>query len=613
MQTRLPDLAKPDVSLTHLADGAFTLQSNQELQPYARCVGEWLEQWSEQKPDHIFIGERSSDGWHTLSYADTRMKVGRIAQGLLNLGLTADKPIVVLSENSVDHALLALAAMHLGIPVATVSAAYSTMDESCERLLSIIEALAPSAVYASSGRRFANALAKIEFDGVKLVSTDAESTEGSSAESTEVQLLSSIEADETTAVMAAFEKITPDTHARYLLTSGSTGTPKVVINTQRMLCSNQQQMAQVWPFVESTELVVVDWLPWSHTFGANHNFNLILRNGGSLYIDDGRPIPGMIEKTIANIKEIRPNLIFNVPRGFEVLVSYMERDEVLREAFFKDLILVFYAGAALPMATWNRMREMAFEVRGDLPFFTSSWGSTETAPAITNIHFEMDKTANLGSPLPGLSIKFVPSGDKLELRVKGPSIFPGYRNNPEKTAAAFDEEGYYKIEDAGKLIDDAHPEKGIAFNGRVTEDFKLTTGTWVSVGTLRTNLVSSFTPYAQDFVVCGHNQDYVGALMFATPALKELAGAAGAELPPHRWIEIDAVHEELISRMKAVKSEYTGSSQHIRALMILDTPPSMAAGEITDKGYLNQRTSLNTRAAQVAELYNIQSESVLRI
>ena len=605
MQTRLPDLATPDVRLTQLGEGAFTLESKQILKPYQRCVGEWLEHWAQHNPDHVFLGEKHGDEWSKLTYGEARYRIGRIAQGLLDLGLNSKKPVVILSENSIDHALISLAAMHVGISVATVSSAYSTLDESCERLNGIIEALEPGLVFAENGMRYGNALNKIQFDGPCLVSTDPQVAN--------VSLLSSIETDESAEVANAFAKVTPDTHARYLLTSGSTGTPKVVINTHRMLCANQQQIAQVWPFVEKTELVVVDWLPWSHTFGANHNFNLILRNGGTMYIDDGRPMPGAIEKTIANIKELLPNLIFNVPRGFEVLVSYMERDEELREAFFKDLILVFYAGAALPMATWNRMREMAFDVRGDLPFFTSSWGSTETAPAITNIHFEMDKTANLGTPLPGLSIKFVPSGDKLELRVKGPSIFPGYRNNPEKTADAFDEEGYYKIEDAGKLIDESHPEKGIAFNGRVSEDFKLTTGTWVSVGTLRTNLVSSFTPYAQDFVICGHNQDEVGALMFPTPALKELAGDGADSLPPHRWIEIASVRDELEKRMRSFKEEYPGSSQHIRVLRLLDTPPNMAAGEITDKGYLNQRTSLLTRADQIASLFEENCEAIIRI
>lgn len=603
MQTRLPQLAKPDVILSPLNENSFTLESSIPLQPYSRCVGEWLEHWAQQKPNQIFLGEPAGDGWRKLSYSEVRKQIGRLAQGFLDLGLSNTQPIVVISENSLDHALVALAAMHIGIPIASISAAYSVMDESCERLKNIIDSLAPSVVYASSGARYANALNKILFDGIKLVSSHTAGTDA--------RLLASIDTDERDEVMQAFLKITPDTHARYLLTSGSTGLPKVVINTHRMLCANQQQMAQIWPFVDHTDLVVLDWLPWSHTFGANHNFNLILRNGGSMYIDDGRPMPGMIEKTIANIKEIRPNLIFNVPRGFEVMVSYMENDETFKKAFFEDLILVFYAGAALPMSTWNRMRELAFEVRGDLPFFTSSWGATETAPAITNIHFEMDKTANLGSPLPGMKIKFVPSGDKLEMRIKGPTVFPGYRNNPEKTSAAFDEDGFYKIEDAGKLIDANEPGKGIAFDGRVTEDFKLTTGTWVSVGTLRTALVSSFSPFAQDFVICGHNKDFVAALMFPTPALKQLVGPEADNLPPHRWLEINAVKEKLTSLMQRFKTENPGTSQHIAALTILDTPPNMAEGEITDKGYLNQRSCLENRKDKVAELFNGSNDSVL--
>lgn len=605
MNTRMPELAKPEIKVTQLGEGCFTLESTQTLQTPDRCIGEWLEKWANERPTQIFLGERDGEAWRTLTYREAREQVGQLAQGLLDLNLSPDQPIAVLSENSIDHALLALAAMHVGIPVVTVSSAYALMSEDCERLSDIIKALDPSLVYAGSGSRYANAFSKIPFSGISVVSEDAEAVPGSLS-------FASLHRTETQAVSEAFAKITPDTHARYLLTSGSTGTPKVVINTQRMLCANQQQMAQLWRFVESTDLCVLDWLPWSHTFGANHNFNLILRNGGKMYIDGGRPMPGAIEQTIANIKEIRPNIIFNVPRGYEVLVSYMEKDPELREALFKDLILVFYAAAALPKATWERMREIAYEVRGDLPFFTSSWGATETAPALTNIHFEMESTGNLGLPLPGISIKFVPSGDKLEMRVKGPSIFPGYRNNPEKTAEAFDEDGYYKIEDAGKLIDEALPEKGIAFNGRVTEDFKLTTGTWVSVGTLRPALVSTFVPFALDFVICGHNEDYVAALMFPTPALKELAGDQSDNLPPSRWIEIDAVRDALMERMKAFATEHTGSSQHIKRLMILDTPPNMPAGEITDKGYLNQRACLASRAAQVNELFDDASNRVLR-
>lgn len=606
MKTRLPKLAPPEIKLSHCNDGSFILESAQKLQTYDRCIGVWLDKWSQERPDQTFLAQKINGKWETLSYREVRKKIGQIAQGLLERGLTGEKPIAILSENTIDHALLSLAAMHVGIPVATISSAYSTMTEDCERLLNIIEALEPALIYADSGVRYANALNKLPSEGIKVVSKENEHIKDGT-------LFNDLFSDESNAVSEAFQKITPDTHARYLLTSGSTGTPKVVINTQRMLCANQQQISQIWGFVEDTKLKVLDWLPWSHTFGANHNFNLMLRNGGEYYIDDGKPMPGAIEKTIENIKEVRPNLIFNVPRGYEVLVSYMEKDKELQEALFKDLILVFYAAAALPMATWNRMREMAFEIRGDLPFFTSSWGATETAPAITNIHFNMDNTSNLGLPLPGLSIKFVPSGDKFEMRVKGPSIFPGYRRNDQKSAEAFDEDGYYLIEDAGKLIDPSKPERGIAFDGRVTEDFKLTTGTWVSVGTMRPALVSAFAPYIQDFIICGHNEDYVAALAFVSPSLKEMAGEQANSLPPHRWTEIPSVRKLLESRMSAFKAENSGSSQHIKALILLDTPPNPTTGEITDKGYLNQRACLKERILSVKELYEKKSLHILSI
>jgi feruloyl-CoA synthase len=606
MKTRLPKLLDPRINLSHFDDGSFTVESAYPLDSYERCIGEWLEKWAVEKGDQVFLAQKINGAWHKLNYQLTRTKVGQIAQGLLNLGLDDTQPIVILSENSIDNALLTLAAMHIGVPVATVSSAYALMSDDCERLSDIINTLKPSLIYASSGTRYANALSKIQFDGKRVVSEDSEAL-------SDTLSFAELFSEETPAVMAAFNTLTHDTHARYLLTSGSTGTPKVVINTHRMLCSNQQQIAQAWPFVEEVTLRVLEWLPWSHTFGANHNFNLILRNGGEFYIDDGRPMPGMIDTTVENIKEVRPNLFFNVPRGFEVLVSIMEKDLELRKALFKDLILVFYAGAALPMATWNRMREMAFDVRGDLPFFTSSWGATETAPAITNIYFEMDKTSNLGLPLPGLVVKFVPSGEKLEMRVKGPSIFPGYRNNPEKTKDAFDEEGFYKIEDAGKFIDPERPELGIAFDGRVTEDFKLTTGTWVSVGTLRPALTSKLSPFFQDFIICGHNEDSVGALGFITPALTALAGAEAENLPPHKWSSIPAVKEMLIERMKEFKKEHSGSSQHIRSLLILDMPPNIKTGEITDKGYINQRVCLREHAEEVKKLYSNDDINVVRI
>ena len=370
-----------------------------------------------------------------------------------------------------------------------------------------------------------------------------------------------------------------------------------------MLCANQQAIAQCWRFVETTEMVVLDWLPWSHVFGANHNFNLILRNGGALYIDEGRPVPGLIERTVENIKDIRPTLFFNVPRGYEVLLPYLEADRELAQALFERLDMLFYAAAALPQSSWDRLVAVAAEVREKPLFFTSEWGCTESSPVLTNVHFRLERAGNIGLPVPGVEIKFVPSGDKLEMRVRGESVFREYRNSPELTAQAFDEEGFYMIGDAGLLIDPERPERGIQFNGRVTEDFKLTSGTWVSVGTLRLRIVSALSPYAQDCVITGHDRDDIGVLLFPSPALRALAGADGAGLSGEQLAAVPAVREALLAGLAKLEQESPASSRHAARLLILDTPPSLDAGEITDKGYINQRLVLGLRADQVLRLY----------
>ncbi len=394
---------------------------------------------------------------------------------------------------------------------------------------------------------------------------------------------------ETAAVMDAFEAITPDTHAKYLLTSGSTGHPKVVINTHRMLCANQQMIAQVWRFLEHEKPVLVDWLPWSHTFGGNHNLHMVLRNGGTLVIDEGRPAPGLVERSVANLAEVQPTIWFNVPRGFDMALPLLEADLDLARRVFERLRVVFYAGAALPQATWERMQALAKKVRGEEIWLTTSWGSTETSPGITSAHWKLDRAGIIGLPMPGLELKFVPNGDKLEMRVRGVSVFPGYRDAPQLTAQAFDAEGYYCIGDAGLLADEARPEAGVVFNGRVAEDFKLSTGTWVSVGTLRVRVVSALAPHVQDVVVTGHDRDEVGVLVFPTPQ--------AAALPPG---ELQA---HVAAALKGLKAEGGGSSQAPARALLLAEPPSADAGEITDKGYINQRAVLKRRDALVQALY----------
>jgi len=394
---------------------------------------------------------------------------------------------------------------------------------------------------------------------------------------------------ETPAVMQAFAAIRPEHHAKYLLTSGSTGTPKVVINTHRMLTANQQQVAQVWPFLQRHRLRLLEWLPWSHTFGANHNFNMVLSHGGSLAIDEGRPVPGLVEKTVANLREVRPNFYFNVPRGFDMLLPFLEGDAGFARDFFDPLEGIFYAGAALPQSLWERIVKVADGVRDRPLWFTSAWGSTETSPAVTSVHWPIDRAGCIGAPLPGVELKFVPNGDKLELRVRGPNVFPGYRDAPELTAQAFDDDGYYLIGDAGLLADPADPNCGVAFDGRVAEDFKLTSGTWVSVGTLRVRAVSALAPLAADAVVTGHGRQEVGLLVFPSPQVKALP--------------IDEVRARIAAALAALKAEGAGSSQTPTRVLLLDEPPSVDAGEITDKGYINQRAVLARRAAEVEALY----------
>jgi feruloyl-CoA synthase len=577
-------LAPPRAVRVPLDDGCFALRSPEPLKPYARCIGEWLEHWAAQTPDALAFQERAPDGgWSRLTWAQARERVGRIGQALLDMKLPANAPVVVLSDNALDHLLLALATMHVGATICTVSSAYCRLTKDYAKVHGILNTLGPALVYASDAAVYGPAIASSGLNCPVVFSKGAETHPGAIAFS---KLL---EAEEGPGVMQAYEAITPDMHAKYLLTSGSTGHPKVVINTHRMLCANQQSIAQVWRFLANEKPVLVEWLPWSHTFGANHNLHMVLRNGGTLTIDEGRPAPGLIEKTIANLAEVQPTIWFNVPRGFDMALPLLEADEALARRVFANLRVVFYAGAALPQATWTRMQALARKVRGEEVWFTTSWGSTETSPAITSAHWKLEGAGVIGGVMPGLELKFVPSGGKLEMRVRGVSIFPGYRNAPHLTAQAFDAEGYYCIGDAGYLLDEQRPEMGVVFDGRVAEDFKLTTGTWVSVGTLRVRVVSALAPYAQDVVITGHDRHEVGALVFASPQ--------GGALPK------DELAAHVQSALRRLRSEGGGSSQVPVRALVLAEPPSADAGEITDKGYINQRAVLQRRAAQVEQLY----------
>jgi feruloyl-CoA synthase len=557
------------VNVEKRADGTTILRSPQKLGPQARCVTEWLVRWSREAPQRLFLAERSGQGWRRLGYLEAYGAVRRIGQALLDLKLGPERPVAILSDNGIDHALLALGAMHVGVPVAPISPAYSLMSKDFGKLKHIFELLQPGLVYAADPEKFAPALAAV---GARSASVK---------EMLEVNPGSTLERE--------FSKIDSKTVAKILFTSGSTGMPKGVVNTHGMLCANQQQLAQAWPFVEDRPPVVVDWLPWNHTFGGNHNFNLVLRNGGTMYIDGGKPLPGLVDTTVRNLMEVAPTMYFNVPRGFDLLLPFLERDAALRRNFFRDLDVLFYAAAALPQNLWDRIKKLARqENRAELAML-SAWGSTETSPLATSVHFRMERPGVIGLPVPECDLKLVPSAGKLEVRVRGPNVMPGYYKRPELTAAAFDEEGYYRIGDAVKLADPADAAKGIIFDGRVAEDFKLSTGTWVHVGSIRMKLIAAGDPLIQDAVITGHDRNEIGALVFLSPAAKNLSA------------------EELKNRLsKALKilSSEPGSSTHPTRLMVMSEPPSIDANEITDKGYMNQRAVLERRAALVEKLHS---------
>jgi feruloyl-CoA synthase len=591
-------LAPAEVEVLPLEGGSTLLRSPQPLGPYPRSIGEHLRRWARESPQQIFLAERNPDGaWDQINYSEALEKVEAIAQALLNRELGPRHPVVILSDNSVKSALLQLACMHVGIPVAPLSPTYSLISQDHTKLKYLFGMVAPKLIFAENGKQFAPALASLDMDGVELVvgvepPADRPAT-----------LFSSLtKVKPTPSVNEAFEQVGPDTVAKILFTSGSTGVPKGVLNTQRMLCSNQQGIAQMWPFLETAPPVLLDWLPWHHTFGGNHNFNLILRNGGTLYIDSGKPVPGLIERTVANLREVSPTLYFNVPRGFDVLLPYLESDAELRETFFRKLDVIFYAAAALSDSLWRRLEKLSLAARGETVFMASAWGATETSPLVTSVHFPIAKAGVIGLPVPGTEIKLVPNAGKLELRVSGPNITPGYFKQDALTREAFDADGFYKIGDAGKLADPVDPAKGIVFDGRVSEDFKLTTGTWVHVTNIRLAALASAAPLIQDAVVTGHDRDSIGLL--AWPNLGECAKLAPehADDPP-KLIRHPAIIQRISDSLAEMNRSQTGSSMRIARALLMAVPPRLDADEITDKGYINQRATLEQRADLVAQLY----------
>jgi feruloyl-CoA synthase len=550
--------------------GEIYLRSPHALGAYPVKLTERLEHWARVAPDRVLFAQRAGPGWRTLNYSDASRNAKRVGEALLAKGLSAEQPLVVLSGNDLEHALLHLGALYAGIPYAPVSPAYSLLSTDFVKLRSIFDLLTPGLVFVSQKPQFQKALTAI--GGVEVIDTLPEAEPGAALE-------------------RAHAAVGPDTIAKFLFTSGSTGVPKAVINTQRMWCSNQAMIASQFAFFRDEPPVIVDWAPWHHTAAGNHDFGLVIHNGGSYYLDEGKPMPGAIEATVRNLREIAPTWYFNVPRGYEALLPYLREDSLLRKNFFSRVKVLWFAGAAIAQHVFDEIKALARETTGeDIPFLTGL-GSTETAPYTMGRMWETSDATNMGLPPPGAEIKLVPvegnEAGKYEARVKGPHITPGYWRQPELTAAAFDEQGYYRLGDTFALEHD-DPARGLLFRGRMAEDFKLSTGTWVQVGPLRASFIEHFAPLVRDVVITGEGRSEVGALVF-------LAGKASVE--------------ELLKKLKSLPS--TGSSNRIARALVLEEPPSLDAGEMTDKGSINQRAVLKRRAPLVDELYS-DSKRVLR-
>jgi len=589
--------ATPDIEIEDRPDGSRILRSRQELKPYPRRLGEWLRHWAGAAPERVFLAERGGDGWRCVTYGEAWQAARAIGSALLARGLSAERPVVILSENGIDHALLTLGALHVGVPVAPVSVAYSRLSQDFAKLRHIVALVRPGLVYARDGAAFEKPLAALDLAGAEIVVTI-----NPPAGATEFAAL--LATSPSAAADAAHAATGPETVAKILFTSGSTGLPKGVINTQAMLCANQQMIAQLWPFLAVRPPVIVDWLPWNHTFGANHNFNLVLRHGGTLYIDDGKPVPGLIERSLAALREVSPTLYFNVPLGFALLVEHLERDADLAANFFRELDFLFYAAASLPQPIWERLARVSRAARGAPVPMVSAWGATETAPMATAVHFPIARAGNIGLPPPGAELKLVPHGDRLEMRVRGPHVTPGYWRRPDLTAAAFDAEGFYLTGDAGRFEDPDAPSRGIVFDGRLAENFKLSSGIWIAVGALRVAVIAAGAPLVADAVIAGHDRDTIAILVFPNlAACRALCPYLPADEPAETVLAEPAVRNALAAALKRHNENAGGSSTRIARALFLAEPPSIDANEITDKGYINQRAVLARRAALVELLY----------
>jgi feruloyl-CoA synthase len=586
-----------DIALERRADGTLVMRNREPLRPPpVRQLGEYLRRHAAQRGDAVFLAERAGDGWRELSYREARAGADAVSQWLLERGASAQRPLLVLSENGLHHALLQLGAMQVGVPVLAVSPAYSLMSPSGERIAELARRFRPAVVYASDARRYRHTLALARSLGGATVLAEA------LADGVDSAFDALLETQPTGAVEAAFERVGADSVARYLLTSGSTGAPKAVMLTQGNMIACGTMWAQCWPFLEERPPRLVDWLPWNHTAGANGSFNLVLRHGGTLVIDDGKPVAELIDRSVANLKRFRPTLMVNVPRGLDMLVARMDDDPSIAEALFPALDVIVYGGASLSARTWLRLEAHSARVTGRRIALLPSLGSTETTTLASLSWWPAQRIGSIGMPPPGVAFKLVPQGERTEIRFSGPNITPGYHGDAAATAALRDAEGYLKTGDAVSLLDPGEPRHGLRYEGRLAENFKLSSGTWVSVAGVRAQLLSRLHPYVREAVLTGHDGAALGVLLFPD---EEAVRRAGLDAPT-----LQAV---LSRAIEAHNARHPGSSTRIARALLLDTPPSIDGGELTDQGHVNQRAVLRLRCAAVQRLHAADADdAVLR-
>ncbi len=579
-------------------DGTLLVRARQPLGPYPSRFTEHLTRWALVTPERTLLSWRQGEEIARLTYGDVLAATRRLGQALLDRGLSADRPLAILSGNSPEHLLLALAAQHVGVPFAPISPAYSLVSHDFGMLKHALGLLAPGMVFVSDVSRFARAL-----DAAVPADTEVCSARPFRGGRSSTPFDRLLDSTPTSDVDRAHDAVSPDTIAKILFTSGSTGLPKGVINTHRMLCSNQQMILQTLPFLGDEPPVLVDWLPWHHTFGGNHNIGLVLTNGGSLHLDEGRPMPEAFNETVRNLREIAPTVYLNVPKGYEELARALRSDRALAERFFSRLRLLFYAAASLSQHVADEIQSIAERTCGERLVFVTGLGSTETAPMALCRPWGQELAAAIGLPVPGLEVKLVPTAGKFAVRVRGPNVTPGFWRQEELTRAAFDDEGFYSMGDAVRFAAPDDVTQGFVFDGRLAEDFKLASGTWVNVGPLRARVVSHFAPYIRDAVITGHDLNEVGMLIVPdVPACRSLSPALDRATDA-QVLRDGLVREHLLTLLDGFAARATGSSTRIARAILLEEPPSLDANEITDKGSLNQRAMLDRRAAIVRELH----------